>query len=247
MVLNTPPTATVIAGSVLQINHLTQQLKNATVLSDVSLALAPDEIVALIGPSGCGKTTLLRTCGGLITPTQGTVKRSCNEVGFVFQEPALLAWKRVAGNAQLLADSDDASVERLLKMSGLTEHRNKWPHELSGGMKMRLSLIRTLAARPQLVLLDEPFGALDQITRHRLHDEFVILREEYRFAALMVTHAIDEAVYLADRVLVMSGAPGQLVGDFTVPFARTRNSTLRYSSEFAALCGKIASCLGAHA
>jgi NitT/TauT family transport system ATP-binding protein len=134
-------------------------------------------------------------------------------------------------------------VEQLLSVSGLTEHRRKWPYQLSGGMKMRLSLVRALAARPRMLLMDEPFGALDSITRNRLHDEFASLHKSRGFSALFVTHAIDEAVYLADRVLVMSEAPGRIVREFTVPFARPRTSALRYSPEFASLCGAIAESL----
>ena len=230
----------------LQVEHLGHHFDATAVLSDVSLNVANNEIVAIVGPSGCGKTTLLRTCAGLLQPTAGVVRRIDHSVGFVFQEPALLAWRRVAHNAALLSASETL-VERLLVISGLSEHRNKWPYQLSGGMKMRLSLVRTLAAAPSLVLLDEPFGALDQITRHRLHDEFARLHTEQGFAALMVTHAIDEAVYLADRVVVMSQAPGRIVGEFAVPFARTRVDSLRYSSEFGELCGLIARCLEAHA
>ena len=230
----------------LQVEHLGHHFDATAVLSDVSLNVANNEIVAIVGPSGCGKTTLLRTCAGLLQPTAGVVRRTDHSVGFVFQEPALLAWRRVAHNAALLSVSETL-VERLLVISGLSDHRNKWPYQLSGGMKMRLSLVRTLAAAPSLVLLDEPFGALDQITRHRLHDEFARLHTEQGFAALMVTHAIDEAVYLADRVVVMSQAPGRIVGEFAVPFARTRVDSLRYSSEFGELCGLIARCLEAHA
>ena len=230
----------------LQVEHLGHHFDATAVLSDVSLNVANNEIVAIVGPSGCGKTTLLRTCAGLLQPTAGVVRRIDHSVGFVFQEPALLAWRRVAHNAALLSASETL-VERLLVISGLSDHRNKWPYQLSGGMKMRLSLVRTLAAAPSLVLLDEPFGALDQITRHRLHDEFARLHTEQGFAALMVTHAIDEAVYLADRVVVMSQAPGRIVGEFAVPFARTRINSLRYSSEFGEVCGHIAQCLEAHA
>ena len=230
----------------LQVEHLGHHFDATAVLSDVSLNVANNEIVAIVGPSGCGKTTLLRTCAGLLQPTAGVVRRTDHSVGFVFQEPALLAWRRVAHNAALLSASETL-VERLLVISGLSDHRNKWPYQLSGGMKMRLSLVRTLAAAPSLVLLDEPFGALDQITRHRLHDEFARLHTEQGFAALMVTHAIDEAVYLADRVVVMSQAPGRIVGEFAVPFARTRVDSLRYSSEFGEICGLIAQCLEAHA
>lgn len=230
----------------LQVEHLGHHFDATAVLSDVSLNVADNEIVAIVGPSGCGKTTLLRTCAGLLQPTAGVVRRTDHSVGFVFQEPALLAWRRVAHNAALLSASETL-VERLLGISGLSEHRHKWPYQLSGGMKMRLSLVRTLAAAPSLVLLDEPFGALDQITRHRLHDEFARLHAEQGFAALMVTHAIDEAVYLADRVVVMSQAPGRIVGEFAVPFTRTRVDSLRYSSEFGEVCGLIARCLEAHA
>ena len=230
----------------LQVEHLGHHFDANAVLSDVSLNVADNEIVAIVGPSGCGKTTLLRTCAGLLQPTAGVVRRIDHSVGFVFQEPALLAWRRVAHNAALLSASETL-VERLLVISGLSDHRNKWPYQLSGGMKMRLSLVRTLAAAPSLVLLDEPFGALDQITRHRLHDEFARLHTEQGFAALMVTHAIDEAVYLADRVVVMSQAPGRIVGEFAVPFARNRTNSLRYSSEFGEVCGLIAQCLEAHA
>lgn len=230
----------------LQVEHLGQHFDETAVLSGVSLNVAKNEIVAIVGPSGCGKTTLLRHCAGLMQPTAGLVRRTDQSVGFVFQEPALLAWRRVADNAALLS-ANQTLVERLLEVTGLVAHRHKWPYQLSGGMKMRLSLVRTLAAQPSLVLLDEPFGALDQITRHRLHDEFAVLHTEQKFAAVMVTHAIDEAVYLADRVVVMSQAPGRIVGEFAVPFARARSASLRYSPEFGDLCGHIAHCLEAHA
>ena len=246
MAVSAPTAARPAPHHQLQVEHLGHHFDATAVLSDVSLNVANNEIVAIVGPSGCGKTTLLRTCAGLLQPTAGVVRRIDHSVGFVFQEPALLAWRRVAHNAALLSASETL-VERLLVISGLSDHRNKWPYQLSGGMKMRLSLVRTLAAAPSLVLLDEPFGALDQITRHRLHDEFARLHTEQGFAALMVTHAIDEAVYLADRVVVMSQAPGRIVGEFAVPFARTRVDSLRYSSEFGELCGLIARCLEAHA
>jgi len=234
----------------LHADHVSHMFGGAEVLHDVSLYVRRSEIVAIVGPSGCGKTTLLRACAGLLAPTSGNVglhsanvgggRTGDNRIGFVFQEPALLAWRRVEANAQLLANpGDTALVDRLLAASGLSAHRDKWPHELSGGMKMRLSLVRTLAAQPDVLLLDEPFGALDQITRHALHDEFALLHAEHRFAALMVTHAIDEAAYLADRVLVMSGAPGRVVAEVAVPYARPRTASLRFSPDFAALCGNI--------
>lgn len=229
----------------LSVRQLGHRFGDQIVLSEVSLELAAGQIAAIVGPSGCGKTTLLRTCAGLEQPTTGSVTISARPLGFVFQEPALLAWRRVLGNAALLSDNHE-DVEQLLRITGLWDDRDKWPFELSGGMKMRLSLVRTLAAKPRLVLLDEPFGALDQITRHRLHDEFLRLHGQQRFAALLVTHAIDEAVYLADRVLVMSASPGEVVGEFTVPSTWPRERRNRYSSEFAELCGTISQCLERH-
>ncbi len=230
--------------AIARLNGVDHHFGETAVLSDVNLELGTGEIVAIVGPSGCGKTTLLRIAAGLLSPTRGEVSRPEHRIGFVFQEPALLPWRRVEANAQLLAISDDGPfVEQLLSVSGLADHRHKWPHELSGGMKMRLSLVRSLAARPQLLLMDEPFGALDQITRNRLHDEFASLHASQKFSALLVTHAIDEAVYLADRVLVMSGAPGRIMQEFVIDFARPRAAGLRYSPEFASLCGAIAESL----
>ncbi|MFM8644208.1 MAG: ABC transporter ATP-binding protein [Actinomycetota bacterium] len=246
----------------LVVRDVSHRFADHDVIHDVSLTLSSGEIVAIVGPSGCGKSTLLRACAGLVSPSHGTIERTETKVGFVFQEPALLAWRRVEANARLLVDGDnyvngdtdgdgDVIVEQLLAVSGLAEHRHKWPYQLSGGMKMRLSLVRTLAAKPQLVLLDEPFGALDQITRHRLHDEFLRLHAQQRFTALMVTHAIDEAVYLADRVVVMSPAPGRIIAEFEVaqhvPHSpASRESSRRYDPSFAALCGRIAARLGDH-
>jgi len=239
----------------LVVRGVAHRFADHDVIHDVSLTVRIGEIVAIVGPSGCGKTTLLRACAGLVSPSHGTIERTETKVGFVFQEPALLAWRRVEANARLLVDGD-VIVEQLLAVSGLAEHRHKWPYQLSGGMKMRLSLVRTLAAKPQLVLLDEPFGALDQLTRHHLHDEFLRLHAQQRFTALMVTHAIDEAVYLADRVIVMSGAPGRVVAEYPVAEfieaknsgepKRPRESWMRYQPAFSALCGRIATSLETH-
>ena len=227
----------------LLVDHLSHSLGGRSVISGLCLALQPGEIVAIVGPSGCGKTTFLRLCAGLLVPNEGTVASTTEALGFVFQEPALLPWRRVAANARLLSGGNDALVESLLEVSGLSTDRNKWPYQLSGGMQMRLSLVRTLASSPDLVLLDEPFGALDQITRYRLQDELLLLHRERPFAGVLVSHAIDEAVYLADRVVVMSAAPGRFVGEFQVPFGRTRDESLRYSGPFTELCGHIAASL----
>ena len=228
----------------LHVEHLSHSYDGAPALHDVNFRVATNEIVAIVGASGCGKSTLLRICAGLLTPTQGSAVTKLTKPSIVFQEPALLPWRRVVDNARLFAPPDTYEhVDRLLHMSGLAEHANKWPYQMSGGMKMRLSLVRALATMPDLLLLDEPFGSLDHITRQRLHDELASLHASFGFAAVLVTHAIDEAVYLADRVLVMSPTPGRIVGEFVVTFPRVRTDALRYTPEFAALCGGVAACL----
>ena len=230
--------------NVMRLESVSHSYGGVPVLADVSLDLAPHEIVAIVGPSGCGKSTLLRIASGLLPPSNGQVRSSDPRVGFVFQDSALLPWKRVRDNARLLAArGDDQFVDSLLEAAGLDLHRDKWPHELSGGMKMRLSLVRTLAMRPAVVLADEPFGALDQITRQQLHDELLALHARSPFAMVMVTHAIDEAVYLADRVITMSQAPGRFVASTTVNLRRPREAALRYSPAFAETCGRIAATL----
>ncbi|MFM7525605.1 MAG: ABC transporter ATP-binding protein [Actinomycetota bacterium] len=246
------PVGDTSVAAMLVVRGVSHRFTDHDVIHDVSLTVKSGEIVAIVGPSGCGKSTLLRACAGLVSPSHGTIERHETKIGFVFQEPALLAWRRVEANARLLVDGD-VIVEQLLAVSGLSEHRHKWPYQLSGGMKMRLALVRTLAAKPQLVLLDEPFGALDQLTRHHLHDEFLRLHAQQRFTALMVTHAIDEAVYLADRVIIMSGAPGRVVAEYPVAefieaknsgaSKRPRESLMRYQPEFSALCGRISASL----
>lgn len=231
----------------LSISSVSQSFSGISAIANVSLSVDAGEIVAIVGPSGCGKSTLLRIAASLLSPDSGEVSMSGARLGYIFQEPALLPWLRVRDNAALLADNarDEQFVESLLERAGLAEHSHKWPHELSGGMKMRLSLVRTMAARPSVVLADEPFGALDQITRHHLHDELLALHSVQPFAMVLVTHAIDEAVYLADRVLTMSPAPGRITATTSVPFVRPRHAGLRYDADFAAVCGTVSARLTA--
>lgn len=230
----------------LRLSAISHSFAASPALTNVSLDVAPHEIVAVVGPSGCGKSTLLRIAASLMVPDAGEVHRTGARVGFVFQEPALLPWRRVRDNARVLVTdpNDELLVDELLHTSGLEPHCEKWPHELSGGMKMRLALVRTMASRPDVVLADEPFGALDQITRNHMHDELLRLHAERPFAMVVVTHAIDEAVYLADRVFTMSPAPGRIVAETEVKLPRPRRAGLRYGAEFAALCGRVATTLG---
>ena len=233
-----------VTTRMLEISSVSHVFNGEVVVENISLQVAPGEIVSIVGPSGCGKTTLLRIAAGLLAPTRGTVRLSAGRIGFVFQDPALLPWQRVQENAALFAsDADREFVETLLERTGLSSHRQKWPYELSGGMKMRTSLVRTLSMRPSVVLADEPFGALDQMTRQNLQDELLTLHSHQAFTVLLVTHAIDEAVYLSDRVITMSTSPGRFITSTPVAFQQPRNPDLRYSAEFAALCGSVADSL----
>ena len=193
-------------------------------VAPIDLALPAGSFTALVGPSGCGKTTLLRLIGGLDTPTSGRVERGGVDVGICFQEPRLLAWRTVLGNVALPLELAGvpraerlARAEEALGLVQLADAHARFPHQLSGGMKMRASLARALVARPGLLLLDEPFGALDEVTRHELDGELRALWERERFTAVVVTHSMPEAAYLAERVLVFSPRPARLVADIATP------------------------------
>lgn len=216
-------------------------------LCGVSLALGPGELVAVVGPSGCGKSTLLRIAAGLAAPSAGEVVRTASSVGFVFQDPTLLPWRTVRGNVELAGELSGlpraqrrARAAEAIEAVGLAEFARHRPRTLSGGMRMRASLARALTLRPDLFLLDEPFGALDELTRARLGDELQQLFVGEKFAALLVTHSVTEAVHLADRVLVLSARPGRVVAEIEVGFDHPRPPELRFTPEFAALAGEVA-------
>ncbi len=208
-------------------------------LEHLDLSLTRGEFVALVGPSGCGKSTLLRAIAGLTEISRGELRvadlsptaarKQWTRAAFVFQDPTLLPWRSVRDNVALplelgRAGGDDprAAALRALEFVGLREFADVHPDALSGGMRMRVSLARALVTRPELLLLDEPFGALDERTRERLDDELLALWQREGFAALAVTHSLAEALQLADRVLVMSPRPGRVVHEFPVPLARPR-------------------------
>lgn len=215
-------------------------------LDAVSLSIAPGEFVSIVGPSGCGKSTLLRIASGLETQTSGDVWVDRASLGYTFQDPTLLPWRKVLDNVELLlelrgvapAERRRIALEQIERV-GLAGFEQHYPRRLSGGMKMRASLARSLALNPGIFLFDEPFGALDEQTRERLNDELIALYQRQRFAGLFVTHSIPEAVYLSNRVVVMSPRPGRIVADFAVDFIQSRNADLRYTSAFGALCGEI--------
>jgi NitT/TauT family transport system ATP-binding protein len=223
-------------------------------LQDVSFDVAPGEFVTVVGPSGCGKSTLLRIASGLTPNTAGSYTVDKNSIGYVFQDATLLQWRTVTKNVELLAelhDIDKPTRARLaaeaIELVGLRGHENKYPRQLSGGMKMRASLARSLVLKPKVFLFDEPFGAVDEITRERLNDELIRLFQHEGFGALFITHSIYEAVFLSTKVLVMSSRPGRIVASFDVPFAYPRNPDLRFEPEFAELAGRVSHALrGAH-
>jgi NitT/TauT family transport system ATP-binding protein len=224
-----------------------------TALSGVDLAVRPGEFVAVVGPSGCGKSTLLRLAAGLDKATDGTVGVTAKTTSYVFQEPTLLPWRSALGNVALIGQLHHLpKAERLqrareaLDLVGLSEFAKQFPRQLSGGMKMRVSLARALVADPQLALFDEPFGALDEITRLGMQTELQRLFGLRQFAGLFITHSVSEAVYLASRVVVLTGRPGRIATEIEVPFSRPRVPELRYTPEFAALAGEVSHVLEGH-
>ena len=223
-------------------------------VKEASFSVSPGEFVTVVGPSGCGKSTLLRIASGLTTQTTGSVIVDRESVGYVFQDATLLQWRTVQGNVELMAELagiDKAERRKLaaeaIELVGLRGFEEKYPKQLSGGMKMRASLARSLVMHPKVFLFDEPFGALDEITRERLNDELLSLFQQQGFASLFITHSIYEAVFLSTRVLVMSARPGVIVGDFRIPFPYPRSPDLRFDAEFAELAGQVSHALrGAH-
>lgn len=224
-------------------------------LQDVSFTVSPGEFVTVVGPSGCGKSTLLRIASGLTAHTSGEVRVDRSSLGYVFQDATLLPWRTVTGNVELLAELDGmdkaerrARAREAIELVGLTGFEKKYPKQLSGGMRMRASLARSLVLEPSVFLFDEPFGALDEITRERLQDELLALFLHEGFAGLFITHSIYEAVYMSTRVLVMSARPGRIVADFPVPFPYPRSPDLRFDPGFAELSGQVSAALrGGHA
>jgi NitT/TauT family transport system ATP-binding protein len=227
-------------------------------LGPLDLDVGRAEFVSLLGPSGCGKSTALRLIAGLSAPTSGTVlvprrtgqARGAHSIGFVFQEPTLMPWTSVRGNVRLplkLAHAPtaeaDARVDEALTRVGLSEFADAYPRELSGGMKMRVSLARALVTDPDILLMDEPFAALDEITRFRLNNDLLALWRNLRKTVIFVTHSVFESVYLSQRVVVMTPRPGRVSAEIRIDAAEPRGEDFRTSAEYAGYCREVSHAL----
>ena len=221
-------------------DDVTKQFDTGTVaVAHVDLQINDGDFVAVVGASGCGKSTLLRMAAGLEQPSSGTVNLSTESVGFIFQEPTLLPWRNVRANVELCAElngSDRALTKTLaaeaIAAVGLDQFADQLPKTLSGGMKMRVSIARALTVSPQVLLLDEPFGALDEMTRLDMQVELQRLYTQRGFTSMLVTHSVSEAVYLANRVVVMTPRPGRIAGIVDIDFGYPRSEELRFAARF---------------
>jgi NitT/TauT family transport system ATP-binding protein len=229
-----------------------------TALGPLDLDVRHGEFISLLGPSGCGKSTALRLIAGLGAPTSGTVEvsqrgleaRGTHAIGFVFQEPTLMPWASVWENvrlplklAHMPAADADARIGEVLTQVGLSEFAQSFPRELSGGMKMRVSLARALVTDPDILLMDEPFAALDEITRFRLNNDLLKLWRSLRKTVIFVTHSVFESVYLSQRVVVMTARPGRIGTEFRIEAPEPRSEEFRTSADYAAFCRTVSNAL----
>lgn len=247
-----------MSSTILEAHSLSKSFetpKGETILAvaHISLSVSPGEFLCIVGPSGCGKTTLLQLLGGLIQPTTGSVLLDGQPltapppaISMVFQKPNLMPWRTVADNILLPLQIQGVDVaqaktrsQETLDLVGLAEFSQAYPKQLSGGMEQRVALARALIQQPRILLLDEPFGALDALTRERLNQEILRLWQHEQFTAIMVTHNIREAVYLADRVLVLSPRPATISDEFRTNLPRPRPAGVEYSETFGQLAYNI--------
>jgi len=224
-----------------------------TALEDVSARIAPRSFLTVVGPSGCGKTTLLKVLSGVLTPSAGDVyfdgqplakATMTGRIGYVFQRPLLLPWRTALANVMLTMEvarketskrEREQEARRWLELVGLKAFEERYPHELSGGMQQRVSISRALVFQPQILLMDEPFAALDEITREAMQDELLRLWTKIDTTVIFITHSIPEAVLLSERILVMSARPGRVIETIEVPFERPRSESVRGLPRFAEL------------
>jgi len=226
---------------VIAISKVSKHFDEVQALAEVNLEIATGEFISIVGPSGCGKSTLLRVIADLVE-TDGSVTKP-SKGAFVFQDSALLPWRTVQRNVELLMELDGTDnkkdkARKALEQVGLTGFENSYPHQLSGGMKMRLSLARSLVLDPQYILLDEPLSAVDELTREVLQEELHNMWTRDKFTAILVTHNIAEAVYLSNRVVVMSPRPGKITDIVDIPFKK-RTPDIRTKTQFTKLVNDI--------
>ena len=247
------------SAAAVSLRGVTRVYDNGVVaLGPIDLEVRRGEFVSLLGPSGCGKSTALRLIAGLSAPTSGAVRVARpavtagggHPVGFVFQEPTLMPWTTVRENVRLplkLAhvpfSAAKARVDEALAQVGLSEFADAYPRELSGGMKMRVSLARALVTDPDILLMDEPFAALDEITRFRLNNDLLALWRSLRKTVIFVTHSVFESVYLSQRVLVMTSRPGQIAAEIGIETTEPRGEDFRTSADYAGYCRKVSNAL----
>src|SRR6201984_211083 len=248
-----------MTGPAGDLRRVTKMFDNGVMgLGPLDLAVRHGEFVALVGPSGCGKSTALRLIAGLAAPTSGRIEvshrpgaeRPGHAIGFVFQEPTLMPWTSVRENVRLplkLANAPvaeaNARVHEALTQVGLSEFGDAFPRELSGGMKMRVSLARALVTDPDILLMDEPFAALDEITRFRLNHDLLALWRNLRKTVIFVTHSVFESVYLSQRVVVMTARPGRISAEIRIETAEPRGEDFRTSAAYAEYCRKVSAAL----
>ncbi|TPN34063.1 ABC transporter ATP-binding protein [Mesorhizobium sp. B2-3-3] len=249
-VAQAPANASDVAPALLALRGVGKVFSNGvTALSDVDLTIREGDFLSLLGPSGCGKSTALRLIAGLSTPTSGTLdwrgggSLDRANIGFVFQEPTLLPWASVFDNVWLplrlkgmsRAKAAPAITEMLARVH-LTGFEDAVPRELSGGMKMRVSIARAMVTRPRVLLMDEPFAALDEITRFKLNNDLLELWQDERFTVVFVTHGVFESVFLSNRVVVMAARPGRVFEELAIEASYPRDEVFRTSPDYASLC-----------
>ena len=233
-VLDMTAVGKVFSGDVVALNHM-------------SLTVNEGDFISLLGPSGCGKSTALRLISNLMHPTSGRITweggQGADDLGMVFQEPTLMPWTTVAQNVYLpfrIRGQSYAAVKdriaEILALVGLEAFAGSYPRELSGGMKMRVSIARALVTNPRLILMDEPFAALDEITRHRLNHDLLALKQKIGCTVIFVTHSVFESVFLSDRIVVMAARPGRVIRELVVDEPYPRNEAFRTSPEYASHC-----------
>lgn len=247
-----------MSNSAIQIHDVNKIYKSSSgnevqALTHINLDVKKSEFISIIGPSGCGKSTLLRILAGLDTPTSGEIKwqKSAENIGFVFQEATLLPWKNVYQNAKfplevkkLENDENLTNLDKLLELAGLKGFEKAYPRELSGGMRQRVSIVRALSYNPDVLLMDEPFGALDALTRDKMGLELLRIWTETQKTILFVTHSISEAVFLSDKVIVMSPRPGKIDEIIDINLPRPRTVEVKETLEFVNYVKKLREVLG---